>query len=389
MISLINGKAFTPNSIIDKGAIRCKKDKIFSIDNNVNKDDTIYDLKGLNVAPGFIDIHLHGGGGKEFWCSNVKDILLAAQYHGKHGLTSLIPTVNCSGPLVLDDEKKKCFDAFNKAKKSTKEGPELLGLHMEGPFTSPQAPIYGYKEVLKCDKKCYFPFLAYSSDIIRWTFAPENPNGMEMISELYKRGIFPSIGHSNATYEQVLEAYEAGAHHVTHLYSGMSMVHRINGKRYAGILEAAYLIDGNYVEVIGNGSHLTIPMLKLIYKIKGADSICIVSDATSLSGLPDGPVEYNGRKGIISDGVILKEDGSGFLGSAITYDKMFYNLVKKANIPMQDAIKMTSTTPAKSVGLGNRKGVLAPNYDADIIAFDDDINIKFVMARGKVLLNNL
>ena len=140
---------------------------------------------------------------------------------------------------------------------------------------------------------------------------------------------------------------------------------------------------------IANGSHLAPEILQLIYKVKGADHICIVSDATSMSGHPEGPAVYKGKEVTIQDGIILNETKSGFYGSAITFDRMLYQLVYKAGIPMTDAVRMCTSTPARSVGLGNRKGILAEGYDADIIAYDADINVKFVMTRGKVLYQDL
>lgn len=388
MIKLKNGNVITPYRQIPGMDILCSDEKILYV-GKTKEDlevDLEIDLSGLNVAPGFVDIHVHGGGDCEFWSANSEEIVQAARFHAEYGTTSVVPTIDHAAQIQLTDQVKARLDAFAEAKKSEEPKAELLGLHIEGPNTSPKQPMGANQGVIEAEAQRYRAYMDYADgNILRWTVAPEIPGVPEMISDLVREGVRMSIGHSEPDTDAVYQAVELGATHVTHLYSGMNMVHRENGKRYAGLLEAAYLIDDLYVEMVGNGSHLSKELLRMIYEIKGANRVCVVSDAASVSGRPEGPVEYNGEKGYIKDGAILREDCSGFLGSAITYDRILYNLVHLAGIPLIDAVRMCSLTPAKSVGVGNRKGVLASGYDADIIAFDDRMNIKFVMARGKTV----
>jgi N-acetylglucosamine-6-phosphate deacetylase len=215
---------------------------------------------------------------------------------------------------------------FKKAREN-QDGPELLGLHLEGPyFSMEQRGAQDPRFIKNPDREEYMKILDYSGDIIRWTVAPELEGALEMGRELKSRGVLPSIGHSNAIYEDVQRAFENGFTHVTHLYSGMSMVRRINAYRYAGVVESAFLIDDMTVEIIADGKHLPQSLLKLIYKIKGPDRICLVTDSMRAAGMPDG--EYilgslrTDQKVVVEDGVAKLPDRSAFAGSVATADRL-------------------------------------------------------------------
>lgn len=388
-ITLTGGNIISPFREIKGGTLCIENEKISYVGEENKQVGEVIDVSGLNVTPGFIDLHIHGGGGHEFWTDDPEEIKKAGLFHAEHGVTSVLPTVGVEGSIEFTDEMKRNFDAYDKACKDKSVGPELLGIHLEGPYASPEQPMAGYKVIIPVKEEEYGKFLDYCPYIVKWTVAPEIPGALDFISAMAKRGVYTSIGHSSAEYDMVCEAFERGANQMTHLYSGMTMTHRVNGLRYPGLVEASYLLDDIFVEVIGNGTHLCGDLLNFVYKNKGAGHMCIVSDGSTMTGTPDGPIEYHGRKGFIENGVIVKEDRSGFMGSVTTYDKMFYNLLYKAKIPMKDAVRMTSTSPANAIGLGNRKGKLTVGYDGDVIAFDDDVNIKLVVIKGEVVYNKL
>jgi N-acetylglucosamine-6-phosphate deacetylase len=348
------------------------------------KDSKVIDAGGNYIAPGFIDIHTHGAGGHDFMDGTVEAILEAARAHMRHGTTSLVPTTLTSS---LED-LFKTLDNFKKAREKH-DGPELLGLHLEGPyFSMEQRGAQDPRFIKNPNREEYMKILDYSEDIIRWTVAPELEGAMEMGRVLKSRGVLPSIGHSNAIYEDVQRAFENGFTHVTHLYSGMSMVRRINAYRYAGVVESAFLIDDMTVEIIADGKHLPQSLLKLIYKIKGPDRICLVTDSMRAAGMPDG--EYilgslrTGQKVIVEEGVAKLPDRSAFAGSVATANRLVKTMVEIAGVPLIDAVRMITSTPARIIGAAGRKGVLAPGKDADIIIFDERINIKTVITRGTV-----
>lgn len=348
------------------------------------EDSKIIDAGGNYIAPGFIDIHTHGAGGHDFMDGTVEAILEAARAHMRHGTTSLVPTTLTSS---LED-LFKTLDNFKKAGEY-QDGPELLGIHLEGPyFSMEQRGAQDPRFIKNPDREEYMKILDSSKDIIRWTVAPELEGALAMGRELKNRGVLPSIGHSNAIYEDVQRAFENGFTHVTHLYSGMSMVRRINAYRYAGVVESAFLIDDMTVEIIADGKHLPQSLLKLIYKIKGPDRICLVTDSMRAAGMPDG--EYilgslkSGQEAIVEEGVAKLPDRSAFAGSVATADRLVKTMVEIAGVPLIDAVRMMTSTPARIIGAADRKGALVPGKDADIIVFDERINIKTVITRGTV-----
>jgi N-acetylglucosamine-6-phosphate deacetylase len=197
------------------------------------------------------------------------------------------------------------------------------------------------------------------------------------------------VAHTDAIYEQVLEAFENGYTLITHLYSAMSGVTRRNAFRYAGVIESAYLLDGMDVEIIADGVHLPAPLLKLVYKIKGADRIALITDAMRAAGMPEGESVLgnmkNGLKVIVEDGVAKLPDRTSFAGSVATADRLVRTMVKMADVPLADAVRMITSTPARIMNVVDKKGSLVAGKDADIVLFDDEINIKMTMINGKVV----
>ena len=206
------------------------------------------------------------------------------------------------------------------------------------------------------------------------------------------RGIVASIAHTNADYDDVLKGYEAGYRHVTHIYSGMTGVFRVNSYRHAGVVESAFLIDDLTVEVIADGCHLPKALLQLIYKIKGADRIALVTDATNAAGqnVTESILgsRKNGTRVIVEDGVAKLPDRQSFAGSVATTDRLVRNMYKLAEVKLVDAVRMASLTPARIIKKDINKGSIAAGKDADIVLFDDDINIKRTIIGGKTVFMN-
>lgn len=388
-IVLKNARVVTPNRIISNGGVIVEGEIIqllFEGDQvKTYKSDKIINLKGRYLAPGFIDIHTHGAGGYDFMDGTIKSIKKAAKFHMQHGTTSIVPTIlTCS-----EEELFKLLDLFRQVKDETKNVPNLLGLHLEGPYLSlEQRGAQDPKYIRKPDEKEYLKILDYSNEIIRWTIAPELKGAIKMGRELRKRNIVASIGHSNAIYKEVLSAFDNGFKHITHLYSGMSSVRRINAYRYSGVVESAYLVDEMTVEIIADGKHLPPSLLKLIYKIKGADKICLITDSMRAAGMPEGEYilgnQNCGQKVIVEEGVAKLMDKTAFAGSVATGDQLIRNMVKLADVSLKEAIKMITLTPARVIGVDSKKGSISAGKVADIVVFDNDIQIKMVMVKGNI-----
>jgi len=385
--AIINGSILTPFTEIEHGTILIEDGKIIDIntENSHHLADTIIDAQGCYVSPGFIDIHVHGGGGADFMDGGKEAILKAARFHMEHGTTSIVPTTVCSPYEELFD----FLDAFRNAKFSNIDGPNLLGIHLEGPFLSMKEkggmdPRYVYP----IDPNRYLEIIDRSEDIIRWTIAPELPGAIELGDELVRRGILPSIGHSDAIYQEILPAFEHGYIHLTHLYSACSMLRRINAFRYLGVIESAYLINEMSVEIIADGVHLPEELLKLICKCKPWDKITLITDALRWAGWEmDGSAEpllnrNNGFEVIIEDGVAKLADRSVFAGSICTTDRCVRTMTTLAEVPLLNAVQMMTYNPAKVLSISDKKGSLEVGKDADVCIFDKDIAIKMVIVGG-------
>jgi N-acetylglucosamine-6-phosphate deacetylase len=231
--------------------------------------------------------------------------------------------------------------------------------------------------------------LSGTSAIKRWSAAPELKGAIEFGKYVTARGVLAAIAHTDAVYEEVLEAFEHGYTLATHLYSGMSGVTRRNAFRYAGVIESAYLIDEMDVEIIADGIHLPPPLLKLVYKIKGPKKIALITDAMRAAAMPPGESILgslkNGIKVIIEDDVAKLPDRSCFAGSVATANRLVRNMITLARVPLLEAVKMATINPAKIMKIDDKKGSLVVGKDADIVIFDENINVEMTMIKGTII----
>ncbi|HZJ77663.1 MAG TPA: N-acetylglucosamine-6-phosphate deacetylase [Clostridia bacterium] len=382
-LKIINGKIITPAGITE-GSLNIENGKIVGINTRFDSDAVI-DAQGKYISPGFVDIHTHGGGGCDFMDGTVKAFLTAGEVHAKHGTTTLLPTLLSAG----FDETVDAIKTFEKARKTVYDGANLIGLHIEGPyFAVEQCGAQDTRFTKSPDKNEYKKLLSLSKNIHRWSAAPELDGALEFGKTLDSKGVLPSIGHSNATYEQVLEAFDCGYTHITHLYSAMSTVHRIKAMRFAGIVESAYLIDDMSVEIIADGVHLPQSLLQFVTKFKKPEKVALVTDSMRAAGMGEGESTLgsleNGQRVIVEDGVAKLLDRSAFAGSVATMDRLVRNIVTLTDTSICDAVRMASTTPAEIMGY-NSKGKIECGADADILIFDDNINIKCTIIDGRLI----
>lgn len=391
MVKVFNGKIITPYRIISNGCVLIKNGKIEAVaEGDIETTDaTLIDAAGRYVSPGFIDVHVHGGGGHDFMDGEENSFLQIAQTHAKSGTTSMMPTtLSCEYEELINT-----LQQYTNANQKNINGACFVGMHIEGPyFAMNQRGAQDARYIHDPDPKEYEAILAQTDVIKRWSAAPELKGALEFAKALKARGILPALAHTDATYDEVLKGFEHGYILATHLYSGMSGVTRRNAYRYAGVVESAFLIDDMFVEIIADGCHLPAPLLKLIYKIKGSDRIALITDAMRGAGMPEGKSllgsKKNGLPVIIEDGVAKLPDRSSFAGSVATADRLVRNMIQLAEVPLTEAIKMITTTPATLLGIHQQKGSLVAGKDADLVLFDENIHVSLTIVNGKVIFES-
>lgn len=330
------------------------------------------DCAGMFVAPGFIDLHVHGGGGADFMTASPQAFETVFSFHVRHGTTALLATLL---PAPLDVIKQAlCAAAEHRA-------PYLLGVYLEGPFISkakkgafdPQwitAPTLTALETLFKDD---------ASMVRIVTFAPEISSVQKLLKRVLALGAIPAIGHTNATYEQAKAAVRLGARHFTHLGNAMRGFHH----REPGVVGAALDSDA-YVELICDGVHLHPAFVRLVVRVKGYDSICLVTDAISAAGLPDGQYSLGGLPVLVRDGVARLSDGT-LAGSTLTLDRAVKNFLEFTGCSLPEAVRCATLNPARLLGIDGRKGSLEVGKDADLVIFDENFTVHYTILGGKIV----
>lgn len=384
-----NVRCILPNGILPHASVKVENGRISDISTDRMDGNTIIDGDNLYLSPGFIDIHVHGGGGHDFMDGTPEAFYGALALHGKHGSTSIVPTT-----LTAEDEELETVFATERTVRYGSEAceyPEILGLHLEGPFVAPEmAGAQDPKYIAQPANGLWKKILNMAQGELRiWTVAPELPGAAQISTAPEARNILFSAGHSAARYADVREAVQNGYTMVTHLYSSMSTIIRENGYRVPGLLEAGLLHDELCAEVIADGMHLPVELLRLIYKTKGKDRMVLITDAMRGAGMPDGNYLLgslaHGQMVSVFDGIAHMPDGISFAGSVATADRLLRVMVKQAGIPLTEAVQMLTKNPARELHIDNRKGQIFPGMDADLVLFDEDIQIHAVYRGGRKL----
>lgn len=361
---------------IENGSLLIEDGKIKEINPTKFNDDNILDAHGLYVSPGFIDVHIHGAGGFDTMDGTDEAINTIAKTIVKHGTTSFTPTTM----TVSTEAIYKSMKVIKKLKEEGTEGANVLGAHLEGPFISPEAigaqnPNY----LLPPSISAYNEMVGDCEDaVVSITLAPEVDGAKDLIKYLSDKGIVCSIGHTKASYEQAMEAIECGACHSTHLFNAMTpLTHRS-----PGVVGAIFDNNNITTETISDGVHISYPSLRIAYKQKSTDKVLLITDAMMACCMPDGDYSLGGQDVIVSDGAARLKTGS-LAGSILTLDKAVANVYKNCNLPLNEVVKMATYNGARHCKVSDHKGIIKEGYDADLILFDENINIEKVFISGK------
>jgi N-acetylglucosamine-6-phosphate deacetylase len=370
--ALVNGRIILRDSVIQGKALLMDGNKIAglgeidALGSNIER----LDVGGRFITPGLIDIHTHGALGYTFNEPTPKAFETICAENARRGVTGLLATL-ATAPI---SDLVQCLEFGRAWMKQLNVGARVLGMHLESPYINPaQKGALDPANLRTPDDGSVGVLLEYSDVLKIFVLAPELPGAIELTRQLTERGVIVAAGHSSAKDEQVLAAMRVGLKHVTHIWSAMSMVVREGPWRKPGLLEAALTFDGLTVEMITDNKHLPPTLMKLAYKCIGADRLCVISDATSGAGLPEGArFKMGGMEYEVHDGVGMMLDRSSFAGSSTLVNEMIPILINVVGVPLIEAIRMLTLTPARVLGLDDRKGSIEPGKDADIAIFNDN-----------------
>lgn len=378
LTQIINGHILTPQGWLKDGSVLISDGKILEITNSdlAVTGATVLDAKGMFIVPGFVSLHSQGGGGHDFTEATSEAFQTAVLTHLKHGATTIFPALS---PIPFDTIRQ----AVKICEGMMKDGSGIVqGLHIEGPYLNEKMAGAQWKDELKLpDPNEYIPLLESTNCIKRWDISPELPGAHDFARYTSARGILTAITHTEAEYPEIKEAFEAGFTHAAHFYNAMPGFHKRREYKYEGTVESVYLIDDMTVEVVADGVHLPATILKLVYKLKGVERTCLATDAMKFTGYTGAPI--NDPRYVIEDGVCKLADHQTLAGSIATVDVLVRNMVQKAEVPLEDAVRMASETPARIMGVSEYKGTLQKGKDADIVILDKDINVRCVFSKGK------
>ena len=386
IIQIINGRILTSQGWLRGGSLLVEGTKILEVSKSENTPEscnvTIIDAQGGDIVPGAIEMHVHGGGGSDFMEGTIQAFKTAINTHLMHGTTSIYPTLSSSSvPMIMDAIQTT---------ETLMEDPltPILGLHLEGPYFNKEQAGGQMPEYITPPIKDDYEMIINSTQCLkRWDEAPELRGSEAFGRYCVNHGILPAIAHTKAEYMDVSNAFEAGFTHATHFYNAMTGFHKVREYKHEGTVESIYAIPDMTVEVIFDGIHVPPVILKMIYMIKGVEKTALITDALACTDC-DNPPSFDPRV-IIEDGVCTLSDRSALAGSVATSDRLIKVAVEKAGIPLADAIRMSAETPARIMGEDHHVGIIRKGYDANIVIYDRNLNLLFVMQKGTIVRNDI
>lgn len=333
-------------------------------------------VDGAWLLPGFLDVHGHGAVGYDTMDADPSALEAIAGHQARHGVTGFLPTTwTASHPATL-----AALETVAGLQGRALQGASVLGAHMEGPYLNPRrCGAQDQRDIRPADPDEVAAYLA--TGVVRLiSLAPEIPENLALVHTCREAGVTASIGHSDATFEQVRTAVAAGVRHATHTGNAMRPLHHREPGTVGGVLDHAQV----RAEVIADGIHVHPALLRLVHAIKGSDGMLLVTDAIGATGLPEGPFPIGGRTVEVRDGAVRLPDGA-LAGSVLTMDRALRTLVAATGLGLEQLWPTVSRTPARTIGLDGRKGSLVPGADGDLVVLDDDLEVLATIVGGRIV----
>ncbi len=406
MVIFRNGRLIFPDAIRDGFEVVAHDGKIVAVRDETNeRADDVIDLEGNYLAPGFIDLHIHGAVGRDTMEATPEAFRVICDYHATGGTTSLLLTTatapiekilrvlqaarDCSRPAQSGRLTGATPESLARPRRqSAVATAQILGVHLEGPFISKQKPGAQMAEFIRDPSPELTRQLLEFQDVIRLvTLAPELPGALSLIEQLRGRNIRVSGGHSNAWDEEARAAFDHGMRQVTHTFNCMSSARRRGPYRVAGLLEFAMSEPQILCELIADGHHVLPTLMKMLYRAKGAAGIALVTDATAGAGLPnESHFQLGGIDCVVKDGVCFLANGSALAGSATRMIDLVRTMLRSTGISLPEAIQMATANPARALGLEERKGFLKAGADADFAVISPEFEVVRTVVAGSATI---
>lgn len=384
-IAIYASRILTPHEELGDGVIIVEGSQITGVGHRdeirIPSGAVDYVAKGLTIAPGFVDLHIHGAGGHDVMEADERALDRITSTVARYGTTSLVATT-VTAPIESTCRSLQGIASYIRAHEKPDENgrlaAEILGMHLEGPFINPvRRGVHPQNAIAEPSIEVLNEFIGASDGLVRiLTLAPELPGALQLIQAAVSAGLVAAMGHTDADYDQARAAIHAGARHAVHTYNAM----RPFSHRDPGILGAIMTDPEVTAEIIADGVHVAVAAIQVLLGAKGFDTVLLVSDGIAATGMRDGNYRLGDFEVSVKDGVARNSEGK-LAGSTLTLDRALRNLVA-LGVPLLEAIRMATLHPARRLGLGGKKGVIAAGADADLIALTPDLRIAGVMTRG-------
>lgn len=372
-----NARLMTPEGVVE-GDLLAHEGRIAALGAIAAPEGAqIIDARDSWLLPGFIDVHAHGGVGREAMDADPEGLREIARFYAAHGVTSFLPTT-WTAP---HEDIMAALENIALVQREGTGGAAILGAHVEGPYLNPvRCGAQDSRQIRRAVRDEALPIL--DTGLIRlMALAPEYAENHWLIEECVDRGIVVSAAHTAATYADMQAAVALGLTQTTHTYNAMTGLHH----REPGTLGAALTIDAITCELIADNVHVHPAAMNLLYRAKGPDKVILITDAVRGAGLAEGArYDQDGRPVIVRDGAAYLP-GDTLAGSTLTMDRALKNFIAAANAPLDIVWPATSRNAARQLGLADRKGALAPGMDADLVLLDDDLNVRLTVTGGEVV----